>query len=111
VFLPVARWAVIAAAFRAVVLLRGTLGVVVLVPAGSPLSFLHVGVLVDDRHHLAHCLGVGLEHLSPQLDIVEALVEVVDDIPVISFRNGITVSEVPLDVVAEGLVRLLHDAA
>ena len=37
--------------------------------------------------------------------------EVVDNIPVISFRDGITVSEVPLDVVAEGLVRLLHDAA
>ena len=32
-----------------------------------------------------------------------------DDVPVISFRNGITVSKVPLDVVAEGLIRLLHD--
>ena len=36
--------------------------------------------------------------------------EVVDDVPVISFHNGITVSKVPLDVVAEGLVRLLFDA-
>ena len=35
---------------------------------------------------------------------MEALVEVVDNIPVINLRNGITVSEVPLDVVAEGLV-------
>ena len=40
---------------------------------------------------------------------MEAFVEVVDDVPVISFRNGITVSKIPLDVVAEGLVRLLHD--
>jgi len=37
--------------------------------------------------------------------------EVVDDVPVINLRNGITVSEVPLDVVAEGLVRLLDDVA
>ena len=37
--------------------------------------------------------------------------EVVDDVPIINFRNGIKVSEVPLDVVAEGLVRLLDDAA
>ena len=36
--------------------------------------------------------------------------EVVDNIPVVNLRNGITVSEVPLDVVAEGLVRLLDDA-
>ena len=36
--------------------------------------------------------------------------EVVDNIPVINLCNGITVSEVPLDVVAEGLVRLLDDA-
>ena len=40
---------------------------------------------------------------------MEALVEVVDNIPAINFRNGITVSEVPLDVVTEGLVRLLDD--
>jgi len=37
--------------------------------------------------------------------------EVVDDVPVINLRNGITVSEVPLDVVAEGLIGLLDDAA
>ena len=36
--------------------------------------------------------------------------EAVDNIPVINLRNGITVSEVPLDVVAEGLIRLLFDA-
>ena len=36
--------------------------------------------------------------------------EVVDNVPVINLRNGITVSEVPLDVVAEGLVGLLDDA-
>ena len=44
---------------------EGMLGVVVLVAAASPLDFLHVGVLVDDRHHVAHGLGVGLEHLPP----------------------------------------------
>jgi len=41
---------------------------------------------------------------------MEALVEVVDNVPVINLHNGITVSKVPLDVVAEGLVRLLDDA-
>ena len=41
---------------------------------------------------------------------MEAFVEVVDNVPVISFHNGITVSKVPLDEVAEGLVRLLFDA-
>ena len=41
---------------------------------------------------------------------MEAFVEVVDNVPIISFRNGITVSEEPLNVVAEGLVRLLFDA-
>ena len=35
--------------------------------------------------------------------------EVVDNVPVINLRNGIMVSKVPLDVVAEGLVRLLDD--
>jgi len=79
------------------------------VPAASPLGFLHVGVLVDDRYIVIHGLGVGLEHLAPQFDAVEAFVEVVDDIPVISFRNSITVSKIPLDVDAEGLVRLLLD--
>ena len=42
---------------------------------------------------------------------MEAFVEVVDNVPIISFRNGITVSKVPLDVVAEGLVRLLFDTS
>jgi hypothetical protein len=41
---------------------------------------------------------------------MEAFIEVVDDVPIISFRNGITVSKIPLDIVAEGLVRLLLDA-
>ena len=41
---------------------------------------------------------------------MEAFIEVVDDVPVISFCNGIMVSKIPLDVVAEGLVRLLHYA-
>ena len=41
---------------------------------------------------------------------MEAFVEVVDNVPIISFRNGITVSEVRLNVVTEGLVRLLFDA-
>ena len=36
--------------------------------------------------------------------------EVVDNIPVINLHNSITVSKVPLDVVAEGLVGLLDDA-
>ena len=36
--------------------------------------------------------------------------EVVDDIPVINLHNSIMVSKVPVDVVAEGLVRLLDDA-
>ena len=40
---------------------------------------------------------------------MEAFVEVVDNVPVISLCNGITVSKVPLDVVAEGLVGLLDD--
>ena len=57
VFLQVARWAVVAAAFRVVFPLRGMLGVVVLVPAASPLSLLHVSVLVDDHHHVAMVLG------------------------------------------------------
>ena len=41
---------------------------------------------------------------------MEALVEVVDNIPVINLHNGIMVSEVPPNIVAEGLVRLLDDA-
>ena len=61
--LPVTRWAIVAVSFRAVVTLRGTLGVVVLVPAMGPLGFFHVGVLVDNYHHVAHGLGVALEHL------------------------------------------------
>ena len=67
VLLPVTRWAIVALAFRAIVLLRGTLGGVVLglVPAVSSLGIFHVGVLVDDQHHVTHGLGVALEHLPP----------------------------------------------
>ena len=35
------------------------------VPAMGSLSIFHVGVLVDDRHHVAHGLGVAFEHLPP----------------------------------------------
>jgi len=65
--LPVARWAIVASAFRAIVPLRGTLGGVVLglVSAVSTLDIFHVGVLVDDQHHVAHGLGVALKHLPP----------------------------------------------
>ena len=61
VFLPVARWSVIAS------VLRGMLGGVVLglVPAMGSLGILHVGMLVDDRHHVANSFGVALEHLPP----------------------------------------------
>ena len=53
--------------FRAVVPLRGTLeGVILgLVPTVGPLGVFQVGVLVDDRHHVAKGLGVALEHLPP----------------------------------------------
>ena len=66
-FLPVARWAIVTSVFRVIVPLRGTLGGVVLdlVPAVSSLGIFHVGVLVDDQHHVAHGLGVALEHLPP----------------------------------------------
>ena len=40
-----------------------------------------------------------------------AFMEMVDDVPVINLHNGITVSELPLDVVTEGLVGLLDDTA
>ena len=36
-----------------------------LVPAVGLLSAFHVGVLADDRHHVANALGVALEHLPP----------------------------------------------
>ena len=35
----------------------------------------------------------------------------VDNVPVTSFRNGITIRKIPLDVVTEGLVGLLDDVA
>ena len=67
VLLPVMRWAIVAEVLRAVVPLRGTLGVVILglVPAVSSLGIFHVGVLVDNQHHVAHSLGVALEHIPP----------------------------------------------
>ena len=93
--------------------MRGALGGVVLglVPVVGPLSVFHVSVLVDDRHHVANGLGIAVEHLPPQFDAVEASMEVVDDVPVINLRNGIMVSEVPLDVVVDRLVGLLDDTA
>jgi len=103
---------IVTTVFRAVVPWRGTLGGVVLglVPAMSPLSVFHVGVFVDHRHHVGNSLGVGLEHLL-QFNTMEALNEVVDDVPVINLHNGITVSEVRFDVVTEGLIGLLDDTA
>ena len=67
VLLPMTRWTIVVSAFRAVIPLRGTLGGVVLglVPAVASLGIFHVGVLVDDRHHVAHGLGVALEYLPP----------------------------------------------
>ena len=61
VFLPMARWSVIAS------VLRGMLGGVVLglVPAMGSLGIFHVGMLVDDRHHVTNGLRVALEHLPP----------------------------------------------
>ena len=55
-------------------------------------------MFVDDCHHIGNDLGVGLEHLPPQFDTVEAFNEVVDDVPVINLRNRITVSKVPVDI-------------
>ena len=65
--LPMTRWAIVASAFRAIVPLRGMLGGVVLglVPAMGSLGIFHVGMLVDDRHHVANGFGVALEHLPP----------------------------------------------
>jgi hypothetical protein len=105
--------AIITSTFRAVVPLRGMLrGIVIgLVPVVGQLGVFHVGVLVDNCHHVTNGLGVTLEHLPPQFNAVEAFMDVVDDVPVINLRNGIMVSEVPLDVVAEGLIGLLDDAA
>ena len=42
---------------------------------------------------------------------MEALVEVVDNIPVINLCNRVMVSKVPLDVVTQGLGGNLRDAA
>ena len=58
--LPVARWAIVMLAFQAIVPLRGTLRVVILVLAAGPLGFFHVGMLVNNHHHVAHGLGIGL---------------------------------------------------
>ena len=42
---------------------------------------------------------------------MEALVEVVDHIPIINLSNRVTVSKVPFNVVTQGLGRALHDTA
>jgi hypothetical protein len=62
--------------------------------------------IISDTH-----LGVALEHLAPELDVLQPLVEVVDDVLVINFHNHVTISKVPLVVVPEGLIGLLGDAA
>jgi cyanophycinase-like exopeptidase len=62
-------------------------------------GILHVDVLVDDHHHLRDRLGVALEHLAPELDVMQLLVEVVDNVPVINLYNLVTVSKVPFIVV------------
>jgi len=65
VLVLVVRWGIITSVFRVIVPLRRMLrGVVLsLVPAVSSLVIFHVGVLVDDQNHVAHSLGVALEHL------------------------------------------------
>jgi hypothetical protein len=55
---------------------------VVLVVAVGFLGVLHVGMLVDHRHHLGDHLRVALEDLALELDVVQPLVEVLDDIPI-----------------------------
>ena len=88
VLLPVARWTVLASAFRAVVPLEVTLeGVVLgLVPPMGSLGVFHVDMLVEDHHHVANGFWVALKNLPPQFDAMEALVEVVDNVPVINFH-------------------------
>jgi hypothetical protein len=44
-----------------------------------------------------------------ELDVVQPLVEVVDDVPIINLRNRVTISKVPLVVLMEGFVGLLGD--
>ena len=88
-----------------IVPLTGMIGRVasILVSAMGELGILHVGMLVDDGHHVEDGQGVGLEHLPPWFDVVEALMEVIDHVPVIKLCDVVMVSEVSLDVVTEGL--------
>ena len=60
VLLAIAGWTIITSMFQAVVPWRGTLGGVVLglVPTMGLLGVFHVGMLVDDRHHVANGIGV-----------------------------------------------------
>jgi hypothetical protein len=51
------------------------------------------------------------KHLALELDVVQSLVELVDNIPIIDLRNCVTVSEVPFVVVMKGLIGLLGCAA
>jgi hypothetical protein len=93
-------------------LLGAFIGVVpILVVAVRLLGILHVGVLVDGHHHLGHHLGDALEHLLLKLHIMQALVEVVDDVRAINIGDGISISEIPLGEVSEGLIGLQGDAA
>jgi hypothetical protein len=65
--LVVTWWTIPAWASRVVVPLARTIGglAAVLLAAMYALGVLHVGVLVDDGHHVGDGLGVGLKHLSP----------------------------------------------
>jgi hypothetical protein len=99
-------WAVVLPLLRTVISVAP-----VLVVAVGFFSILHVGVLVDDRHHLRDHLGVALKHLAPELVVVQPLVEVVDNVPIISLHNRVAVSEVPFVVVMKGLIGLVGDAA
>jgi hypothetical protein len=83
----------------------------VLVVAVGVFSILHIGLLVHDCHHLRDHLRVALKHLALELDVMQPLVEVMDNIPIINLLNRVTVSEVPFVVATKGLIGLLHDVA
>jgi hypothetical protein len=74
----IASWAVVLPLLGMVV----NVALVIVVAVGF-FSIRHVGVLVDDRHHL----------------------------PVINLHNRVTISEVPFVVVMKGLIGLLGDTA
>ena len=65
--LAMSWWTIPAWASRVVVPLVRTIDrlAAILVAAMCALGVLHVGVLVDDGHHVGDSLRVGLKHLSP----------------------------------------------